>query len=105
MGMDWWGYNISCDNWKMLRILIYRSNNQQRVPISSDILIIESWLEPGTVLIIDGRVANVRYLKSKLIRNWEWATDVENDVTIAILNETPLGHKSSKDLKERGFIS
>lgn len=78
--------------------------SQKRVPISSDLLFIESWLEPGTILIVDGRTANVRYLQSKTIRNWDWATDQENDVTVAVLNEEPLGIRNRFELKLRGFI-
>ena len=72
----------------------------QRVPISSDILKIESWLMPGTVLIVDGRNANVRYLKRSFTRNWEWDTNTTNDCSIAILNEQPYGKKDFENLKK-----
>jgi len=76
----------------------------QRVPISSDILKIESWLMPGTILIVDGRIANVRYLKRSFTRNWEWDTNSTNDCSIAILNEQPYGRKDFENLKKRGLI-
>ncbi len=75
-----------------------------RPPISSDILKIESWLEPGTILLIDGRTANTRYLKNKLSRNWNWTESKDSRFNFAILNENPLGNYSSKILEERGFI-
>lgn len=82
----------------------YFANSSQRLPISSDILIIESWLLPGTIVFIDGRVANVRYLQKKLTRDWDWGIDMENDVSVAILNEEPLGIKSRNNLIQRGLI-
>tara|TARA_Y100001978_G_scaffold47623_1_gene42684 strand:- start:19024 stop:19791 length:768 start_codon:yes stop_codon:yes gene_type:complete len=75
-----------------------------RSPISSDILKIESWLEPATILLIDGRIANVRYLKGKFYRNWEWAESKDGRFNVAILNEKPLGYYNSKMLTKRGFI-
>jgi len=80
------------------------TNCSQRLPISSDILTIESWLLPGTIVFIDGRVANVRYLQKKLTRDWEWGIDIQNDVSVAILKEEPLGLKSRNDLIQRGLI-
>ena len=78
--------------------------NSQRVPISSDILSIESWLIPGTIVIIDGRIANVEYLKNNLKRQWDWSTNYENDCSIAILKDKPLGKKNIENLKSRGLI-
>ena len=78
--------------------------DSQRVPISSDILSIEAWLIPGTIVIIDGRIANVEYLKSNLKRKWDWATNYENDCSIAILKDKPLGKKNIENLKRRGLI-
>ena len=79
-------------------------NSEQRLPISSDLLAIESWLVPGTIIIVDGRIANVRYLKRNFQRNWEWDTNFENDCSICILNEEPLGKKNQINLRDRGLI-
>ena len=80
------------------------TDGDQRVPISSDLLTIESWLIPGTIIIVDGRIANVRYLKNNLQREWHWNTSVDNDCSIGILNESPLGKKNLSNLKKRGLI-
>ena len=40
-----------------------------RVPMSADIFFIEYFLEPGTVIIVDGRTANVRFIKDHFNRN------------------------------------
>jgi len=76
----------------------------QRVPISSDILTIESWLIPGTIIVVDGRIANVRYLQRNLQREWNWNISIDNDCSIGILNESPLGKKNLLNLKNRGLI-
>lgn len=75
-----------------------------RPPISSDILKIESWLEPATIILVDGRNSNVRYLKNKLSRNWDWTESIDSRFNFAILNEKPLGNYNSRILEERGFI-
>ena len=76
----------------------------QRIPISSDILFIESWLIPGTIIVIDGRMANVEYLKRNLKRNWRWGINHYNDCSIGILVDDPLGKKNIQSLKERGLF-
>lgn len=79
-------------------------DKSERVPISSDVINIESWLEPATILIVDGRTANVRYLKRNLQRDWQWSSNFENDCSIAILREEPLGKKNIEKLKARGLL-
>ena len=75
-----------------------------RPSVSSDILSIESWLSPGTILVIDGREANVRYLKSKCYRNWEWADNKDSKITVAFLNEDPIGKYNKSKLHERRIL-
>ena len=48
--------------------------------------------------------ANVEYLKSNLKRQWDWASNYENDCSIAILKDKPLGKKNIENLKNRGLI-
>ena len=53
-----------------LRGLSTRSSD--RMPMSADILSFEHFLTPGTLIVIDGRSANARFLKSNLQRNWDY---------------------------------
>ena len=39
------------------------------MPMTSDILKIENFLIPGTIILVDGRKANARYLKRNLKEN------------------------------------
>jgi hypothetical protein len=73
-------------------------NNQCRMPMSADILRIEYFLEPGTLIIVDGRTQNARFLKAFLTRNWVYFHDVTGDVHIFELQEDPLGSINRKKL-------
>lgn len=66
-------------------------NNKVRMPMSADILRFEFFLEPGTLILVDGRTSNARFLKSYLRRNWEYCHDVAGDVHYFELRESPLG--------------
>lgn len=56
--------------------------NPDRVILAADILKIEPWLLPGTLLMVDGRQGNVRFIKGHLYRNWFWTTDELTDVSV-----------------------
>lgn len=66
-------------------------NSKARMPMSSDILRFEFFLEPGTLIIVDGRTANARFLKSYLRRNWAYLHDSSGDVHYFELQEEALG--------------
>ena len=61
------------------------------MPMSADILRFEFFLEPGTLILVDGRTANARFLKSYLRRGWNYKHDSIGDVHYFELNEDPLG--------------
>ena len=62
-----------------------------RMPMSGDILAIEHFLQPGTLIVIDGRSANARFLRSNLQRNWSYLHIPEWDQHYFELQEPPLG--------------
>ena len=66
-------------------------NSKLRMPISADILSFEFFLEPGTLILVDGRTANARFLKCYLRRNWVYRHDPIGDIHYFELQETPLG--------------
>lgn len=66
-------------------------NSKARTPMSADILRIEFFLEPGTLILMDGRTANARFLKSYLRRNWAYLHDPIGDIHYFELQEEPLG--------------
>ena len=61
------------------------------MPMASDILKIENFLIPGTIILVDGRKANARYLKRNLKRKWTYKEDNKFDQTFFLLAEKPLG--------------
>jgi len=65
--------------------------HSDRLPMASDILKIEHFLLPGTLILIDGRTANTRFLIANLQRNWVHAHDPVGDVHTLELVERPLG--------------
>lgn len=64
------------------------------MPMSGDVLNYEHFLNPGTIILIDGRTANARFLKSNFQRNWIYRHDKLNDQSIFYLKESPLGKKN-----------
>lgn len=69
----------------------FNTNHLELMPMSCDILKIEHFLLPGTIILSDGRTANIRFLKLNFQRNWVHIDDTENDQHILYLNEKSLG--------------
>lgn len=69
------------------------------MPMSCDILKLENFFIPGTIIVVDGRTANSRFLKNNFKRNWEYFFDENNDQNIFYLNEKPFGEISKKQMK------
>lgn len=67
------------------------TKHQDRMPMSGDILCFEHFLQPGTLLIVDGRTANARFLKCNLQRNWSYEYNKVWDQHFFELLEEPLG--------------
>ena len=59
--------------------------------MAADILSFEHFLQPGTLIIIDGRTANARFLKCNLQRNWYHFHSQKCDQHFLELQEEPLG--------------
>lgn len=67
------------------------TNHPDRLPMSADILTIEHFLLPGTLVVLDGRTANARFLMKNFQRDWIYFHDVKADQHFFELSETPLG--------------
>lgn len=67
------------------------TRHMDRLPMAADILTIEHFLLPGTLIIVDGRTANARFLKANLQRDWIYCHDVSADQHFFELSEIPLG--------------
>ena len=69
------------------------------MPMSCDILKIEHFLKPGTIIVIDGRSSNYRFLICNLQRKWKKFEDFKNEQHILILDEQPLGKLNAKQIE------
>ena len=69
----------------------FSTRHKDMMPMANDILKIEYFLTPGTIIVTDGRTANAQFLKDYLRRNWLYKFDYINDQHIFYLNEMPLG--------------
>ena len=72
-----------------------------RVVLAADVLRIEPSLLPGTLLMVDGRVANVRFLAQHLYRQWQLDQSPDQSVTAMELQEAPFGSKDRDRLIAR----
>jgi hypothetical protein len=72
--------------------------HSDRLPMAADILTFEHFLLPGTLIVVDGRTANARFLKCNLQRNWEHHHAEDHDAHYFELKETPLGVFNKKQI-------
>ena len=75
------------------------TRNPEMMPMSCDILKIEPYLIPGTIVLVDGRAANARFLKYNLKRNWIYSYNEYYDNHIFLLKENSLGKLNSSQIK------
>ena len=75
----------------------FHTGHPDLMPMMCDILKFEHFLIPGTIILVDGRGANARFLKTNFQRNWSYKYEYEYDQHIFILQERPLG-KINKQL-------
>ena len=69
-----------------------------RLPMSADILLMEHFLLPGSLILVDGRTANARFLKCNLQREWDYCHLEEEDIHAFELVEKPLGKINRKQI-------
>lgn len=74
----------------------FRHND--RTVLSADLARMEWTLLPGTLIVVDGRTNNARFLKANFQREWSYHHDIEGDVHIFELVEAPLGELNRKQI-------
>ena len=77
----------------------WSTRHKDIMPMTGDLLRIEHFLTPGTIIVFDGRAANARFFKSNIQRNWNYQYDSMYDQHIFNLNEEPLGRFNKKQLE------
>ena len=69
------------------------------LPMSGDLLLLEPFMWPGTIIVTDGRGANAYFLKNNFRRNWDYHYDEECDQHIFNLLDAPWGGISLELIK------
>lgn len=75
------------------------TRHPDRLPMACDILKLEHFLLPGTLIVVDGRTANARFLKTNLQREWRHEHDEEGDVHYFEMIEDPLGKWNRRQIE------
>ena len=74
------------------------TESPDRLPMAADLLTLEHFLLPGTLIITDGRTANARFLKTNFQLKWDYHHFVEEDFHAFELVEAPLGKINEKQV-------
>lgn len=69
----------------------FTTNHLDMMPMINDILKFENFLNPGTIILLDGRAANALFLKNNFRRNWLYYFDTSYDQHFFYLNDKPFG--------------
>ncbi len=77
----------------------FSTANKDLIPMSSDILKIEFFLMPGTIILVDGRAGNVEFLRKNFKRKWIYQFIEKINQHLFFLNEPAWGSKNLKLLK------
>ena len=67
--------------------------------MSADVLLIEPFLRPGTIIIVDGRGSNSEFIKNNLKRKWNYKYLKYTDQHIFSLVAKSWGTYSDRQLK------
>ena len=73
--------------------------HRDMMPMNCDILKLEYFYNPGTIIVCDGRAANAKFLRDNFTRNWEYYNDRRSDQHIFYLNDPVLGKYNDLQLK------
>lgn len=77
----------------------FTTAHKDMMPMVCDILKIEYFLTPGTIIVTDGRSANAQFLKEYFKRNWLYNYDQYFDQHIFYLNAPCLGQYNKLQLE------
>lgn len=77
---------------------LFTIGKQHLKPMAADVLLVEHFYDPGTIIFVDGRTANARFLKANFQRDWVHKHFVSGDFHLFELQEEPLGPLNQKRL-------
>lgn len=84
------------DQFKIISNNKFNINHKDFAPMSADILKIEFFLNPGTIILVDGRGLNSNFLRKYLKRKWHYKYIKFSDQHIFTLEKDIKGKHSEK---------
>ena len=72
--------------------------HDDRTIVMGDLLRLEPLFLPGTLIVVDGRTNNARFLRNNFQRSWFYEYDAGGDVHLFELRESPLGGLNARQL-------
>ncbi len=81
----------------------WSTRHKDMMPMACEHIKIEHLLTPNTIIIVDGRAANARFLKCNFQRNWDYKYCPSRDQHFFLLDEEPLGKYSKALISEVYF--
>ena len=75
------------------------TKHPDRLPMAADLLSIEHFLLPGTLIVVDGRTANARFLRANFQRDWLYYHSEDFDQHFFELCERPLGIYNKRQIE------
>jgi hypothetical protein len=81
------------------RIHNFTTAHSDLMPMSCDILKFEHFLIPNTMIIAEGRGANVQFLRNNFKRKWLYFNDKKYDLHVLLLNSPSFGNYNNLQLK------
>ena len=76
-----------------------------RMPMSADVLRIEHFLQPGTMVLFDGRSANARFFEVNVQKKWRKLRSRLCDQTLFVEESEPLGKYNREFLRYWGKVN
>ena len=75
------------------------TRHNDMLPMVGDLIKLEYFFLPGTIILVDGRGANVFFLKNNFQRNWLYNYNKNYDQHILYLNDKSIGPLNKKLIK------
>ena len=75
------------------------TGHKDLMPMICDILKIENFLTPGTIIVSDGRAANIKFLRDNFNRKWIYKNNKVSDQHILYLDDPCLGKYNKLQLE------
>ena len=83
---------------KSNKSIYFNTDGEDLMPMSCDLLKMEFFLVPGTIVVLDGRGANANFLKIMFKRNWNYYYNKKVDQHYFILEDRSFGEINDKIL-------